>query len=77
MGLRIDDLGLLLEAVRHGHGVALSRTHFAEKMIARGEVVRLFDIEVASPPHAYYVVHEPAIRPEVTLLVEWMQTSLS
>ena len=73
-GLRIDDLGLLLESVRLGHGIALSRTHFAEEMIARGEIVRLFDIEVASPPHAYYIVHEPVIRPEVTLFVEWMQT---
>lgn len=73
-GLRVDDLGLLLEAVRHGHGVGLTRKHFAQQMIADGEVVELFDIRLASPPHAYYVVYDPAARarPEVQLFVDWL-----
>ncbi|TDK65278.1 LysR substrate-binding domain-containing protein [Sapientia aquatica] len=75
VGLRIDDLGLLLDAVKLGHGVGLSRTHFAENMLRQGEVVRLFDVEVASPPHAYYLVHEPNIRPEVALFIDWMKSS--
>jgi LysR family glycine cleavage system transcriptional activator len=72
--LRVDDLGLLLEAIKHGHGVGLTRKHFAEQMLASGEVVRLFDVCLASPPHAYYVVYEPPAhpRPEVQLFIDWL-----
>jgi DNA-binding transcriptional LysR family regulator len=73
-GVRIDDLGLLLEAVRLGQGVGLTRQHFAQEMIARGEVVELFDIRLASPPHAYYVVYDRGarLRPEVQLFIDWL-----
>ncbi|WP_338760305.1 LysR substrate-binding domain-containing protein [Massilia sp. METH4] len=73
-GVRIDDLGLLLEAVRLGQGVGLTRQHFAQEMIEKGEVIELFDIRLASPPHAYYVVYEQGtrLRPEVQLFVDWM-----
>ncbi|MCH8619636.1 LysR substrate-binding domain-containing protein [Undibacterium sp. TS12] len=76
-GLRIDDLGLLLEAVKHGHGIGLTRQHFAQDMIRRGEVVRVLDIQLATPPHAYYLVHEAQanIRPEVQLFIDWMQAA--
>jgi|EP01034_Spumella_vulgaris_P029082 DNA-binding transcriptional LysR family regulator len=76
-GLRVDDLGLLLEAVRHGHGVGLTRQHFAQQMIASGEVVELFDIRLASPPHAYYVVYDAntRLRPEVQLFIDWLLAS--
>jgi len=76
-GLRIDDLGLLLEAVKHGHGVGLTRQHFAEDMIRSGEVVRLFDTQLATPPHAYHLVHEaqPSLRPEVEIFIDWMQST--
>ncbi|HJU71792.1 MAG TPA: LysR substrate-binding domain-containing protein [Paucimonas sp.] len=72
--LRVDDLGLLLEAVRHGHGVCLTRQHFAQELIARGEVVELFDLRLTTPPHAYYVVYERAARdrPEVNFLIDWL-----
>jgi LysR family glycine cleavage system transcriptional activator len=75
--LRVDDLGLLLEAVRHGHGVGLTRQHFAQDMIASGEVVELFDIRLVAPPHAYYVVYEQAARtrPEVQLFIDWMMAA--
>jgi DNA-binding transcriptional LysR family regulator len=74
-GLRVDDMGLLLEAVRHGHGVGLTRKHFVQEVLARGEVVPLFEhIELKSPPHAYYVVYEqPArARPEVGVFIDWL-----
>eukprot|EP01037_Dinobryon_pediforme_P031747 gene31747-36383_t len=61
-GLRVDDLGLLLEAVRHGYGVGLTRQHFAEELLARGEIVELFDVRLRTPPHAYYVVYERQVR---------------
>jgi DNA-binding transcriptional LysR family regulator len=74
-GLRLDDLGLLLEAVRHGHGVGLTRKHFVQNLIATGEIVQLFPhVQLKSPPHAYYVVYEKPARdrPEVNLFVEWL-----
>jgi LysR family glycine cleavage system transcriptional activator len=76
-GLRVDDLGLLLEAIRYGHGVGLTRQHFAQELIDSGEVVRLFDTQLATPPHAYYLVHEAQaiIRPEVQLFIDWMQAT--
>jgi len=77
-GMRVDDLGLLLEMVRHGHGVGLTRDHFAREMIARGDIVRLFELQMASPPHAYYVVYEKQARerPEVEAFLEWMKNVL-
>lgn len=73
-GVRIDDLGLLLEAVRLGQGVGLTRPHFAREMIDKGEVVDLFDIRLASPPHAYYMVYDRGarLRPEVRLFIDWL-----
>ena len=72
--LRVDDLGLLLEAVKHGHGVGLTRQHFAQKMLDSGKVVQLFDVRLTAPPHAYYVVYEKTayLRPEVKLFIDWL-----
>ncbi|HJV79726.1 LysR substrate-binding domain-containing protein [Noviherbaspirillum sp.] len=75
VGLRFDDLGLLLEAVRHGLGVGLTRQHFAQNQIASGEVVQVFpNIVLKTPPHAYYVVYEQHVRdrPEVGAFVDWL-----
>ncbi|HVL77064.1 MAG TPA: LysR substrate-binding domain-containing protein [Noviherbaspirillum sp.] len=75
-GLRLDDLGLLLEAVRHGHGVGLTRKHFAQKHIESGELVHLFpDIQLSAPPHAYYVVYGRQVRerPEVDAFIAWLR----
>jgi LysR family glycine cleavage system transcriptional activator len=76
-GLRIDDLGLLLEAIRHGHGIGLTREHFAREMLACGEIVRLFDVQLASPPHSYYMAYEKvaASRPEVKLFIDWLRST--
>lgn len=76
-GIRVDDLGLLLEMVKHGHGVGLTREHFARDMIAAGEIVRLFELQMSTPPHAYYVVYEKPVaeRPEVLSFLQWMQAT--
>jgi LysR family transcriptional regulator, glycine cleavage system transcriptional activator len=76
-GLRVDDLGLLLEAIKHGHGVGLTREHFAREMIERGEIVRLFDVQLTAPPHAYYMVYERQVRErhEVGLFIDWLQST--
>lgn len=76
--LRLDDMGLLLEAVRHGHGVGLTRKHFVQNLIATGEIVHLFpDVQLKTPPHAYYVVYEKPVRdrPEVNAFVEWLMST--
>lgn len=74
-GLRVDDLGLLLEAVRRGHGLGLTREHFARELLDSGEIVRLLELQTATPPHAYYAVYEKQAtdRPEVVALLQWMQ----
>lgn len=76
-GLRLDDIGLMLEAIRHGYGVGLTRLHFAQDMLSSGEIVQLFDICLTTPPHAYYVVYErPAReRPEVSAFIDWLLTT--
>ncbi|HEV2609296.1 MAG TPA: LysR substrate-binding domain-containing protein, partial [Noviherbaspirillum sp.] len=76
-GLRLDDLGLLLEAIRHGYGVGLTRQRFGQHLIDSGEIVELFDVRLASPPHAYYVVYEQTApkRPEVAAFIDWMRTT--
>lgn len=74
-GLRLDDLGLLLEAVRYGHGVGLTRKHFVQHLLKSGEVVHLFEnVTLKTPPHAYYVVYEQQVkdRPEVAAFLAWM-----
>ena len=63
-----DDLGLLLEMVKHGHGVGLTREHFARDKIDAGEIVRLFDMQTATPPHAYYVVYEKQVAERLAAL---------
>lgn len=78
-GLRVDDLGLLLEAVRHGHGIGLTREHFARELLDSGEIVRLFDMQTGTPPHVYYVVYEKQAteRPEVDTFLQWMKATFS
>ncbi|HJV53415.1 MAG TPA: LysR substrate-binding domain-containing protein [Noviherbaspirillum sp.] len=74
-GLRLDDLGLVLEAVRRGHGVGLTRQHFVQDLMARGEIVHLFpDVQLKTPPHAYYVVYEQNVRErtEVAVFIDWL-----
>ncbi len=78
-GLRVDDLGLLLEAIRHGHGVGLTREHFARELLDSGDIVRLFDVQLSTPPHAYYVVYEQQVlqRPEVAAFAAWLKSAFA
>ncbi len=73
-GIRVDDLGLLLEMVKHGHGVGLARAHFAREMLESGDIVRLFDEKTGTPPHGYHVVYEKPVleRPEVAQFLQWI-----
>jgi len=78
-GIRVDDLGLLLEMVKYGHGVGLARSHFAREMLASGDIVRLFDEQTGTPPHGYHVVYEKPVleRPEVAAFLQWVLATFS
>jgi len=78
-GIRVDDLGLLLEMVKYGHGVGLARSHFAREMLASGDIVRLFDERTGTPPHGYHVVYEKPVleRPEVAAFLQWVLATFS
>lgn len=76
--VRVDDLGLLMETVRHGYGVGLTRQHFAHDLLESGELVELFDqIHLKTPPHAYYMVYDSRVRerPEIGLFLDWMRST--
>jgi LysR family transcriptional regulator, glycine cleavage system transcriptional activator len=48
-GLKLVDLGLMLEASANGHGAALARASIVKRWLDRGELVRLFPaVEIAS-----------------------------
>ncbi len=48
-------------------------------MIASGDIVPLFDLQLTTPQHAYYLVYERNVleRPEVVLLLDWMKACFS
>ena len=64
----------MLEAVRLGHGVALTRRSIAHALIQRGELVRLTDIEPAHTSR-YYIVWPAGSKPsaQLTLLHTWLK----
>ena len=72
--LEFTDSTLLLEAVRLGHGVALTRRSIAHSLIQRGELVKLTDIE---PAHSssYYLVWPLGIKrsAQLTSLHSWLK----
>ena len=78
-GIRVDDLGLLLEMVKYGHGVGLARSHFAREMLESGAIVRLFNEKTGTPPHGYHVVYEKPVleRPEVAAFLQWVLATFS
>ncbi len=63
----------MLEAVASNQGVALVRQRMARNWLASGQMVRLLDIESASP-HAYYIVQreQAPLEPEARQFVDWL-----
>jgi LysR family glycine cleavage system transcriptional activator len=53
-GLSVSDSAMLLEAAANGQGVALARSRFALDDLARGRLVRLFDVQLEDA-YGYYV----------------------
>jgi LysR family transcriptional regulator, glycine cleavage system transcriptional activator len=64
-GLKVVDLGLMLESAAQGHGAALARASIAAKWLKSGTLVPLFS-GIATPPNEGYLLsvqraHAPAL----------------
>jgi LysR family transcriptional regulator, glycine cleavage system transcriptional activator len=72
-GLLFDNLSMLIRSAVDGDGVALVRHVVAEQEIASGQLVRLFDISVASA-NDYNFVYSPGAqaKPQVQAFRAWL-----
>lgn len=67
------DARLMLDAACDGHGVALARSPLAAADLREGRLVRICDVDVASPD-AYFAYHRPFNRPQqaLQLFLDWL-----
>ncbi|WP_127597412.1 LysR substrate-binding domain-containing protein [Nitratireductor alexandrii] len=74
--LYLPDAYLTLHAAINGVGIAISDTILAGGALQRGQLVRLFDVEVPAP-HPYFII-TPARResPLAWAFVEWLQREI-
>ena len=72
-GVEYNDAALVLQAALDGEGIALTRRSLAESDLAKGRLVRPFDIETASP-ESYFLVCLPQHRHsrKVTAFRDWL-----
>lgn len=72
-GVSFQDQSMLIRSAVDGNGVALVRHAVVAQEIAAGELVRLFDVEVASAAEYYFVCPpEAARRAPVKAFRSWM-----
>jgi LysR family transcriptional regulator, glycine cleavage system transcriptional activator len=72
-GVDYDDASLLLQAAIAGEGIALTRKSLVENDLAAGRLVKLFDIEVASPEDYYLVcAAQQALAAKITAFRDWI-----
>jgi len=76
-GIVFSEAPFAQEAAISGQGVTIGDTFLSGDAIARGLLVRPFDVTVESP-HGYYLVArpEPSQRPEVRAFSEWLLDEL-
>jgi LysR family transcriptional regulator, glycine cleavage system transcriptional activator len=71
-GLKLVDLGLMLEATAQGHGVGLARASIAARWLQSGALVRLFpDSEVASVEGYSLTISNASV--QAVALSQWLQ----
>ena len=72
-GTVIDDTNILMKAARDGLGIAMCSMPFVKDHLARGDLVRPFDLSLTSDK-AYYAVcpKEHLSRKEVSTFWEWL-----
>lgn len=73
VGVRFQDLSLLIRSAMDGDGIALVRHVVVMQDIASGKLVRLFDVAVQSPCD-YYLACPPnaLLKPEVQAFRRWL-----
>jgi LysR family transcriptional regulator, glycine cleavage system transcriptional activator len=70
-GLKLVDLGLMLEASANGHGAALARASIVARWLSSGALVRLFSaIEIASLEGYSLTVRNA--KPEAIVFSQWL-----
>jgi LysR family transcriptional regulator, glycine cleavage system transcriptional activator len=75
--LRFNFIVQTLMAAQSGQGVALSRTYGAD-MSMSGQLVRPFDVSMASGSGCYLIVSpRGARRPDVQLFIEWLRAEVA
>jgi LysR family transcriptional regulator, glycine cleavage system transcriptional activator len=72
-GAEYNDAAMVLQAALDGEGVALTRRSLAESDLAKGRLVRPFDVEVAAP-ESYFLVCLPQHRHsrKITAFRDWL-----
>ncbi len=77
-GVLYEDLSMLIRSAIDGDGVALVRHVVACQDIASGQLVRLFDVAVASP-NDYFMVCAPGAqaKPQVQAFRAWLLTEVA
>lgn len=72
-GLTFDDAGLMLQAAADGQGVALGRLILASDHLAKGRLIRPFDLSIPND-YSYWLVY-PRIsseRPDIAAFRAWL-----
>jgi LysR family glycine cleavage system transcriptional activator len=69
-----SDADLMLDAAVNGHGVALARSMLVREHLSSGRLVIPFDISIPASS-SYFAVYlaDPAERPELKVLLDWLQ----
>lgn len=72
--IRADSMSAVVQAAVQGLGVAIVSWPLARNRFDAGELVRVFEAEVATQEH-FYLAHRPeeTERPEVARLAEWIR----
>ena len=79
-GTRVTNSSLAIEAAIAGHGVALSNTALVADALAKGSLVRPFDVALSTPLHlAYYVVYPEELSRETKIVAfrDWLLDSFA
>jgi DNA-binding transcriptional LysR family regulator len=72
IGPQFNDLGLVIEAIIADMGVGLVRPRMVRPLMATGQIIKLTDIESASP-YNYYIVKNPNKNtPEIKAFTDWL-----
>ncbi|MCP5221199.1 MAG: transcriptional regulator GcvA [Zoogloeaceae bacterium] len=76
-GIRFNDSNLVIEAARHGHGVALSRLSLVHGMLQDGQLVQLTNVSVPYP-NPYWLVWpvRSAGRARVEHFSQWLDAEI-